>query len=145
MRHWHKVASIAWPVQSTRSPRLELVELRWLPTLALQRRREGGNERLAPKVSGGHGPKPELLQCSFAGFLLVISFGIYPSGWGSETVQQACGKKADFYEIGHCRLGWAFFIFVIAISLAFICAGLSLRAGKKSANRDYDQVASSFL
>ena len=81
---------------------------------------------------------------SLAGFLLAISCGIYPSGWGSNAVKQACGKDADFYEIGHCRLGWAFFIFVIGISLAFICSGLSLRAGKKSMSSDVED-SNSFM
>lgn len=60
-----------------------------------------------------------------AGFLLGISCGIYPSGWGSVEFQQACGNEANFYKLGHCKLGWAFFIFVAGTGLSFICAALS--------------------
>jgi len=66
-----------------------------------------------------------------AGFFLAISCGIYPSGWGSVEFKQACGNEANFYKLGHCKLSWAFFIFVAGTGSAFICAALSTRAGKK--------------
>lgn len=65
------------------------------------------------------------------GFLLAIGFGIYPSGWGSVEFKQACGKEANFYRLGHCKLSWAFFLFVVGTGSAFICAVLSTRAGKQ--------------
>lgn len=67
-----------------------------------------------------------------AGFLLAIGFGIYPSGWGSVEFKQACGKEANFYRLGHCKLSWAFFLFVVGTGSAFICAVLSTRAGKQN-------------
>ena len=67
----------------------------------------------------------------FTGFILAISCGIYPSGWGSVEFKQACGNDANFYKLGHCELGWAFFVFVAGTGSAFICAALSTRAGKQ--------------
>ena len=67
----------------------------------------------------------------FTGFILAISCGIYPSGWGSVEFKQACGNDANFYKLGHCNLGWAFFVFVSGTGSAFICAVLSTRAGKQ--------------
>lgn len=67
-----------------------------------------------------------------AGFLLAIACGIYPSGWGSVEFKQACGKEANFYRLGHCKLSWAFFLFVAGTGSAFICAVLSTRAAKQN-------------
>ncbi|XP_078380272.1 LHFPL tetraspan subfamily member 6 protein-like [Oculina patagonica] len=83
-----------------------------------------------------------------AGFLLAISCGIYPSGWGSVEFKQACGNDANFYKLGHCKLSWAFFVFVAGTGSAFICAILSTRAGKqkkRSYSRTNIERSNSFL
>lgn len=67
-----------------------------------------------------------------AGFLLAVSCGIYPSGWGSVEFQQVCGSEANLYKLGHCKLGWAFFVFASGTGLAFICAALSMTDLSKS-------------
>ena len=67
----------------------------------------------------------------FTGFILAISCGIYPSGWGSVEFKQACGNNANFYKLGHCELGWAFFVFVAGTGSAFILrSSVRPRAGK---------------
>ena len=84
----------------------------------------------------------------FTGFILAISCGIYPSGWGSVEFKQACGNDANFYKLGHCNLGWAFFVFVAGTGSAFICAALSTRAGKQkkmSYSRTSIERSNSFL
>ena len=67
----------------------------------------------------------------FTGFLLVISCGIYPSGWGSVEFKQVCGDEANFYKLGHCKLSWAFFVYVSGTGIAFMCAALSARVAKQ--------------
>ena len=67
----------------------------------------------------------------FTGFLLAISCGIYPSGWSSVEFKQACGEEANFYKLGHCKLSWAFFVYVSGTGIAFMCAALSARVAKQ--------------
>ena len=67
----------------------------------------------------------------FTGFLLAISCGIYPSGWGSVEFKQVCGDEANFYKLGHCKLSWAFFVYVSGTGIAFMCAALSARVAKQ--------------
>ena len=77
---------------------------------------------------------------TLAAFFLVVSCVIFPFGWDSVEVRQACGENAKNYELGKCRIGWAAFLVAAGTVATFVCSCLSMKAGKSDRMKasDYD-------
>ncbi|KAM4696924.1 LHFPL tetraspan subfamily member 1 protein [Rhinophrynus dorsalis] len=70
----------------------------------------------------------------FVGGLLISSgCALYPLGWNSPEIQQACGNASSQFQLGTCKLGWAYYCTGGGAAVAMlICTWLSCCAGKKS-------------
>ncbi|XP_052782679.1 LHFPL tetraspan subfamily member 6 protein-like [Mya arenaria] len=68
-------------------------------------------------------------MCS--GFLMSAGVGIYPNGWDSPEVKQACGHTSKSYNLGDCSLSWCFYVTSAGIVMTFMCAALSFHAPKR--------------
>jgi len=55
----------------------------------------------------------------------------YPSGLGSESVQEVCGENAAPYSLGSCAVGWAYILAIIACCDAIILGCLALTLSTK--------------
>merc|ERR1719206_548527 len=78
---------------------------------------------LVYKVSG-------ILQI-LSGVRLTTATLCYPSGLGSESVQDVCGENAGPYSLGSCAIGWAYILAIIACCDAFILGCLALTLSTK--------------
>ncbi|CAI9593252.1 unnamed protein product [Staurois parvus] len=69
----------------------------------------------------------------FIGGLLISSgCALYPLGWNSPEIQQACGNTSSQFQLGTCKLGWAYYCTGGGAAVAMlICTWLSCFAGKK--------------
>ncbi|XP_053329600.1 LHFPL tetraspan subfamily member 1 protein [Spea bombifrons] len=69
----------------------------------------------------------------FVGGLLISSgCALYPLGWNSLEIQQACGNVSSQFQLGTCKLGWAYYCTGGGAAVAMlICTWLSCFAGKK--------------
>ncbi|XP_060578877.1 LHFPL tetraspan subfamily member 6 protein-like [Ruditapes philippinarum] len=70
-----------------------------------------------------------LQLCS--GLLLTAGVGIYPNGFGSPEVQQACGNTSNSYHLGDCSLSWCFYMTCAAVGVTFVCSALAFHAPKR--------------
>ncbi|XP_053547892.1 LHFPL tetraspan subfamily member 1 protein [Bombina bombina] len=70
----------------------------------------------------------------FVGGLLISSgCALYPLGWNSPEIQQACGNVSSQFQLGTCKLGWAYYCTGGGAAVAMlICTWLSCFAGKKN-------------
>ncbi|KAM9326333.1 LHFPL tetraspan subfamily member 1 protein [Gastrophryne carolinensis] len=70
----------------------------------------------------------------FIGGLLISSgCALYPLGWNSPQIQQACGNVSSQFELGSCKLGWAYYCTGGGAAVAMlVCTWMSCFAGKKS-------------
>uniref|UniRef100_A0A8D0HAK1 LHFPL tetraspan subfamily member 1 n=1 Tax=Sphenodon punctatus TaxID=8508 RepID=A0A8D0HAK1_SPHPU len=68
----------------------------------------------------------------FVGGLLISSgCALYPLGWNSPEIQQTCGNVSNQFQLGTCRLGWAYYCTGGGAAAAMlICTWLSCFAGK---------------
>ncbi|XP_067405817.1 LHFPL tetraspan subfamily member 1 protein [Emydura macquarii macquarii] len=68
----------------------------------------------------------------FVGGLLISSgCALYPLGWNSPEIQQTCGNASNQFQLGTCRLGWAYYCMGGGAAAAMlICSWLSCFAGK---------------
>ncbi|XP_055700774.1 LHFPL tetraspan subfamily member 2a protein isoform X1 [Phlebotomus papatasi] len=66
-----------------------------------------------------------------AGISIMVALFLHPLGWGAKRVLRLCGDSEAFYP-GDCTIGWALYCAVAGMSLAFLCALISLKA--ESAN-----------
>ncbi|XP_064615439.1 LHFPL tetraspan subfamily member 6 protein-like [Liolophura sinensis] len=66
-----------------------------------------------------------------AGLLIGAGIAIYPNGWDSIEVQQACGHASASYRMGGCQLSWAFYLTAGGAAVTMICAALSCGASKE--------------
>ncbi|KAG8448237.1 hypothetical protein GDO86_015365 [Hymenochirus boettgeri] len=68
----------------------------------------------------------------FVGGLLISSgCALYPLGWNSPEIQQACGNTSHQFQLGSCKLGWAYYSTGAGAAAAMlICTWLSCFAGK---------------
>ncbi|CAH1781016.1 unnamed protein product [Owenia fusiformis] len=66
----------------------------------------------------------------FAGLLVAGGAAIYPMGWDTREVKQACGDTAAIYHLGTCTMGWAYYTTMGGGALALICAFLSCNAAR---------------
>lgn len=76
----------------------------------------------AARVGGG-------LQL-LAGMLIAAGCGLYPHGWNSREVKEACGMASDAYKIGTCFISWSYYMVGIGVILALICFCVSFKATK---------------
>ncbi|XP_075704088.1 LHFPL tetraspan subfamily member 6 protein [Rhinoderma darwinii] len=86
--------------------------------------------RTVGRVAGG---------IQFVGGLLIGSgCALYPLGWNSEEVRQACGNLSAQFELGMCRIGWAYYCTGGGAAAAMlICTWLSCFSGKKQKKYPY--------
>ncbi|KAK3589660.1 hypothetical protein CHS0354_015164 [Potamilus streckersoni] len=70
-----------------------------------------------------------LQLCS--GLLMGAGVGLYPNGWDSREVQEACSFTSRSYVMGGCTLSWSFYLAAAGSGLTLICAVLSCHAPKK--------------
>nr|XP_060461115.1 LHFPL tetraspan subfamily member 1 protein [Panthera onca] len=68
----------------------------------------------------------------FVGGLLISSgCALYPLGWNSPEIMQTCGNVSNQFQLGTCRLGWAYYSAGGAAAAAMlICTWLSCFAGR---------------
>ncbi|XP_006000309.2 LHFPL tetraspan subfamily member 6 protein [Latimeria chalumnae] len=68
----------------------------------------------------------------FVGGLLVSSgCSLYPLGWNSAEVQQTCGSTSNQFQLGSCKLGWAYYCTGGGAAAAMlICTWMSCFAGR---------------
>jgi hypothetical protein len=59
---------------------------------------------------------------AIAGLFLIIALVLFPAGWGSDKVRYDCGRTANFFSIGTCHIGWAYYGAMIGTVLSFMCA-----------------------
>ncbi|XP_060585130.1 LHFPL tetraspan subfamily member 6 protein-like [Ruditapes philippinarum] len=84
------------------------------------------NGVIVPTVARSAG----ILQiCS--GLLMAAGVGIYPNGWNSPEVQQACGNSSKSYSLGDCSLSWCFYITSVGIGVTLVCSVLAFHAPKR--------------
>ncbi|XP_070588854.1 LHFPL tetraspan subfamily member 6 protein [Erythrolamprus reginae] len=86
--------------------------------------------RTVGRVAGG---------IQFLGGLLIGSgCALYPLGWESEEVRQACGNLSDQFELGTCEIGWAYYCTGGgAAGAMLICTWLACFSGKKQKQYPY--------
>ncbi|GAB1605560.1 LHFPL tetraspan subfamily member 6 protein isoform X1 [Argonauta hians] len=65
-----------------------------------------------------------------AGMLIGGGVAIYPHGWDSVEIQQACGNTSYSYHLGMCTLSWAFYMTGGAAGVTLLCSLLSCHAAK---------------
>ncbi|OCT67516.1 LHFPL tetraspan subfamily member 1 protein [Xenopus laevis] len=75
----------------------------------------------------------------FVGGLLISSgCALYPLGWNSPEIQQACGNASSQFHLGTCRLGWAYYSTGAgAAATMLICTWLSCFAGRNGKSSLY--------
>uniref|UniRef100_A0A0K0DY38 Lipoma HMGIC fusion partner-like protein n=2 Tax=Strongyloides stercoralis TaxID=6248 RepID=A0A0K0DY38_STRER len=64
----------------------------------------------------------------FCGILTFTSCLIYPMGWDTNEVTEACGRKSKSFDLGTCTLGWAFFTTLFSSVFFLICGLLSIKS-----------------
>ncbi|KAK3697698.1 hypothetical protein RRG08_000792 [Elysia crispata] len=60
-----------------------------------------------------------------AGLLVGGGVAIYPNGWSSAEVRQACGGHSSPYVLGDCAFCWAFYLTSVGGALTLLCAALT--------------------
>ncbi|XP_054167394.1 LHFPL tetraspan subfamily member 6 protein-like [Oppia nitens] len=65
-----------------------------------------------------------------AAILMVSAAVIYPYGWTSPEIRDACGGLSDVYKLGTCELSWSSYMMFIGVVMLFICFILSFKASK---------------
>ncbi|CAM1312055.1 LHFP (predicted) [Pycnogonum litorale] len=63
-----------------------------------------------------------------SGLLIVVGCCVYPLGWNSTEVKNACGGRSDSFRLGSCQFSWSIYIMSAGVGLLIFCAGLSIRA-----------------
>lgn len=66
-----------------------------------------------------------------AGLLIGAGVGIYPNGWDSSEVQQACGYTSQPYYMGECTLFWSFYLTAAGAAVTLIGSAMSCHASKR--------------
>lgn len=79
-----------------------------------------------------------LQMCS--GLLIGGGVAIYPHGWTSMEVQQACGNLSGSYKFGTCTFYWAFYLTAGGAASTLITAMFSCCASTPKRDRPYDDV-----
>ncbi|XP_013389499.1 LHFPL tetraspan subfamily member 6 protein [Lingula anatina] len=66
-----------------------------------------------------------------AGLLIGGGCVLYPNGWNSWEVQQACGGLSAAYQIGTCSFSWAYYLTIAGAATSILCTCLSCHASKE--------------
>lgn len=66
----------------------------------------------------------------FLALFLVGACVMFPLGWNSKEVREACGKTSKRFQIGDCTIGWSAMVIAGGTLAAFLCSCLSIKAGK---------------
>lgn len=66
-----------------------------------------------------------------AGLLIGGGVAIYPNGWDSLEVQQACGYRSNAYVMGDCRFDWSFYLTAAGAGITLLWSIISCHAAKK--------------
>ncbi|XP_055868113.1 LHFPL tetraspan subfamily member 6 protein-like [Biomphalaria glabrata] len=70
----------------------------------------------------------------FAGLLLGGGLAVYPNGWDTIQVRQACGGTSGVYQLGGCSLCWAFYLTAAGAGVTMFCSSLVCHAYKNKVN-----------
>ena len=57
--------------------------------------------------------------------LFVISILLFPAGWDAPEVQLFCGSEAKSYNLGNCRIGWAYLLTIGGTVIAAVATSIS--------------------
>lgn len=66
-----------------------------------------------------------------AGLLIGGGVALYPNGWDSLEVKQACGHKSNPYNLGDCKFDWSFYLTATAAGVTILWSILSCNAAKR--------------
>ncbi|CAG5132068.1 unnamed protein product [Candidula unifasciata] len=66
-----------------------------------------------------------------AGLSVGAGVAIYPHGWDSTQVVQACGHRSSSYYPGDCSLYWAFYTTAAGAGLTILCSTVTCQAFKQ--------------
>ncbi|KAH9493062.1 LHFPL tetraspan sub member 6 protein [Bulinus truncatus] len=70
----------------------------------------------------------------FAGLLIAGGLAVYPNGWDTIQVRQACGGTSGVYCLGGCSLGWAFYLSAAGGGVTILCSTLACHSYKNKHN-----------
>ncbi|XP_067143394.1 LHFPL tetraspan subfamily member 6 protein-like isoform X1 [Centruroides vittatus] len=59
---------------------------------------------------------------------ITIGCVIYPNGWSSREIKDACGDTSDAYRLGSCNFSWSIYLLASGVILLVICSALSFKA-----------------
>ncbi|KAK3094778.1 hypothetical protein FSP39_006138 [Pinctada imbricata] len=71
-----------------------------------------------------------------AALLIGGGVAIYPNGWNSQEVQQACGSTSGPYILGECSLYWAFYVTGSCAGTILIMSFLACHAARRKNGRN---------
>ncbi|XP_023209576.1 LHFPL tetraspan subfamily member 6 protein-like [Centruroides vittatus] len=69
-----------------------------------------------------------------AALLMGVGCSIYPNGWSSPEVKDACGNQSDAYRLGTCEVNWSIYLMSTGIAFLLFCSVLSLKASRIKPN-----------
>ncbi|XP_022088089.1 lipoma HMGIC fusion partner-like isoform X2 [Acanthaster planci] len=67
----------------------------------------------------------------FAACLVGAGCALYPNGWDHPQVKMVCGEVSGAYQLGECKISWAYLVTVGGCVLLLLSALLSCRAGRR--------------
>ncbi|KAI8498918.1 hypothetical protein Bbelb_233710 [Branchiostoma belcheri] len=70
------------------------------------------------------------IPSAYTAILVAAGVVLYPNGWSSVEVQQACGNLSRAYALGTCKMSWSYYITIGGSLLTFLCSGLSYNAAR---------------
>ncbi|CAJ0564341.1 unnamed protein product, partial [Mesorhabditis spiculigera] len=83
-----------------------------------------------------HGTAPVVGFFQIIAAILLSTAGVlYPFGWDSQEVRDACGDQADKFNPGACQVGKAFKSMCLGAGMLVLCCLLSFCGGKKRKRR----------
>ncbi|GAB6028329.1 hypothetical protein CHUAL_002502 [Chamberlinius hualienensis] len=78
--------------------------------------------------------KPTAKGCGIlqliAALLIFVGCAIYPNGWHSREVREACGGKSEAFHLGTCTISWSFYILGSAVFVLLINVCLAFKASR---------------
>lgn len=66
-----------------------------------------------------------------AGLLIGGGVALYPNGWDSPEVNQACGNRSDAYVMGDCKFYWSFYLTAAGAGITILWSLISCHASHK--------------
>ncbi|XP_037655602.1 LHFPL tetraspan subfamily member 6 protein isoform X1 [Choloepus didactylus] len=72
------------------------------------------------------------------GLLIGAGCALYPLGWDSEEVRQACGYASGQFDLGTCEVGWAYVCAGAGAAVAtLLCPWLACFSGRRPKQNPY--------